>query len=121
MSYQFKLDVEKTIVEVEFKGIVDFSERKKAINEGVLVLQDREYPRILVNLVDAQMQLSKVEKADLVNYVSTQPALFEAKTAFLIHNEQTEQNAIDNAIVRPDDFDAHVFYSRTQAIEWLSN
>jgi hypothetical protein len=121
MSYQFKLDVENTIIEVEYTGIVGFAERKEAIKQGVLILQDREYPRILINLVGAEMQLSKEEKVELAKYVSKQHALIRVKTAFFIRCEQTEREEIDNAIVRPEEFDSHVFYSRTEALDWLSN
>jgi hypothetical protein len=121
MSDKYKLDVENTIIEVEYAGIVDFSERKEAIKQGVFILQDREYPRILINLVGAEMQLSKKEKVELAKYVSEQYALIQVKTAFLIRCEQTEREEIDNAVVRPDEVNSHVFYSRTKALEWLSN
>lgn len=121
MSYEFKLDVENKIIEVEYTGIVDFSERKEAIKQGMLILQDRKYPRILINLVGAEMQLSKEEKVELAKYVSEQHALIQVKTAFLIRCEQTEREEIDNAVVRPEEFDSHVFYSRTKALAWLGN
>jgi hypothetical protein len=41
MSYQYKLDVENTIIEVEYTGILDFAECKEAIKQGVFILQDR--------------------------------------------------------------------------------
>jgi len=121
MSYEFKLDLGKTVIEVEYTGIVNFEERKKAIKEGVSILQDREYPRILINLVGAKMQLSKQEKVELAKYISEQHALIQAKTAFLIRCEQTEREEIDDAVVRTEEFDSQVFYSRTKALEWLAS
>jgi len=120
MSYEFKLDFENAVIEAEYTGIVDFNERKQAIKEGVSILQDREYPRILINLVGAKMQLSKDEKVELAKYISDQHALIQAKTAFLIRCEQTEREEIDDAVVRTDEFDSQVFYSRTKALDWLS-
>jgi len=119
MSYEFKLDFEHAVIEAEYTGIVDFKERKQAIKEGVAILQDREYPRILINLVGAKMKISKEEKMELAKYISEQHALIQAKTAFLIRCEQTEREEIDDAVVRPDAFDSQVFYSRTKALEWL--
>jgi len=120
MSYEFKLDFEHTVIEAEYTGVVDFKERKQAINEGVAILQDREYSRILINLVGAKMQLSKEEKVKLAHYISEQHALTKIKTAFLIRCEQTEREEIDNAVVRTEEFDSQVFYSRTKALEWLA-
>jgi len=119
MSYEFKLDFENAVIEAVYTGLVDFNERKQAIKEGVSILQDRDYPRILINLVGAKMQLSKTEKVALAKYISEQHALIKAKTAFLIRCEQTEREEIDDAVVRSDDFDSQVFYSRTKALEWL--
>jgi EAL domain-containing protein (putative c-di-GMP-specific phosphodiesterase class I) len=42
MSYEFKLDVEHTVIEVVDTGGVDFKERMQAIKEGVTILQDRD-------------------------------------------------------------------------------
>lgn len=120
MSYQFKLDDLNGVVECEYEGLVSFDERMKAIEEGVAILQDREYPRILINLVAAKMQITRTEKERLAEFISTQHALINAKTAFLIRCEQTEREEVDNSVVRPDDFDSQVFYSRSKAIDWLS-
>ena len=99
MSYTFKLDQEHEIVEAEYTGTVNFSERKQAIREGLVILQDREYPRILINLIAAQIKLSKPEKLELTQYISEQHTLIQAKTAFLIRCEQTEREEIDNALL----------------------
>jgi hypothetical protein len=120
VSYQFKLDVGHEIVEAEYTGVVSFTERMKAIEEGVAILNDRKYPRILVNLIGAKMELSPEEKVKLAAYVSTEHALINAKTAFLIRCEQTEREEVDDAVVREDEFDSQVFYSRAKAISWLS-
>lgn len=120
MSHVFKLDVDHEIVEAEYTGIVTFEERMKAIEEGVAILMDREYPRIIVNLIAAEMQLSPEEKITLAQYVSEQHALINAKTAFLIRCEQTEREEVDQAVLRAEEFDSRVFYSRSQAIEWLA-
>jgi len=119
MSYQFKVDVENAVIEAEYSGIVNFEERMQAIREGLAILQDREYPRILINLVGAKMQLSKDEKIALANYVSEQHALINAKTAFLIRCEQTEREEMDDAVSRTEEFVSQVFYSRTAALQWL--
>lgn len=120
MSHLFKLDVGHEIIEAEYSGIVTFDERMKAIEEGVAILNDREYPRILVNLIAAEMQLTPDEKVTLAQYVSEQHALINAKTAFLIRCEQTEREEVDEAVLRADEFDSKVFYSRSDAIEWLA-
>lgn len=119
MSYEFKVDVDSAVIEAEYSGIVNFEERMLAINEGMAILQDRHYSRILVNLVGAKMQLSKDEKVALANYVSEQHALINAKTAFLIRCEQTEREEMDDAVMRTDEFVSQVFYSRTAALKWL--
>ena len=119
MSYEFKLDLEHAVVEAEYTGNVSFEERMQAIKEGISILQDREYPRILVNLVGAKMQFSKDEKIKLAEYISEQHALIKAKTAFLIRCEQTEREEVDEAVLRSGDFISQVFYSRSKAIEWL--
>jgi hypothetical protein len=75
----------------------------------------------LINLLGAEMQFSKEEKVEFAKYVSKQHTLIQVKTAVLIRYEQTEREEIDNAIVRPDEFYSHIFYSRTTALEWLSN
>lgn len=119
MSYTFKLDIEHTVIEVEYTGLIDFDERKQAITEGVAILQDRDYSRILINIVGAKLQLSNNEKVELAHYISEQHALIEAKTAFLIRCEQTEREEIDDAVMRREKFNSRVFYSRTKALEWL--
>ncbi|MDF1589464.1 MAG: hypothetical protein P1P93_10000 [Gammaproteobacteria bacterium] len=120
MSHEFKLDIGHEIIEAEYTGIVTFEERMKAIEEGVTILNDREYPRIIVNLIAAEMQLTPDEKITLAQYVSEQHALINAKTAFLIRCEQTEREKVDQAVLRADEFDSKVFYSRFNAIEWLT-
>lgn len=120
MSHTFKLDVGHEIIEAEYTGIVTFEERMQAIEEGVAILNDREYPRIIVNLIAAEMQLEPEEKVRLAEYVSEQHALINAKTAFLIRCEQTEREEVDEAVVRAEEFDSKVFYSRSQAIAWLA-
>jgi len=119
MSYEFKLDFSDAIIEIEYTGTVNFEERKQAIIDGVSILKGRDYPRILINLVGAKMQLSKEEKVELAAYISEQHALINAKTAFLIRCEQTEREEIDDAVIRGDDFESNVFYSRTKALDWL--
>ncbi len=120
MSYKFKLDVGHEIIEAEYSGIVTFEERMTAIEEGVAILNDRKYPRIMINLIGAKMDLSGEEKIKLAQYVSEQHALIKAKTAFLIRCEQTEREEVDEAVLRADDFDSQVFFSRAAAIAWLS-
>ena len=120
MSYEFKLDIGNEIVEVEYLGTVDFSERMDAIREGVSILQDREYPKILVNLVGAKMQISNSEKILLANYISEQHALIKARTAFLIRCEQTAKEEEDDAVLRTEEFISQVFFSRVKAINWLN-
>lgn len=120
MSYEFKLDLENSVIEVEYTGIVDFKERMQAIKEGMAILQDREYPRIMINLVAAKMQIDKFEKIELAKYISEQHALISAKTAFLIRCEQTEREEMDDAVLRYDEFISQVFYSRAKALEWLA-
>jgi hypothetical protein len=114
------LDVGHEIIEAEYTGIVTFEERMQAIEEGVAILNDRQYPRIIVNLIAAEMQLEPEEKVRLAEYVSEQHALINAKTAFLIRCEQTEREEVDEAVVRAEEFDSRVFYSRSQAIAWLA-
>ncbi|PHS31901.1 MAG: hypothetical protein COA95_05310 [Methylophaga sp.] len=121
MSYTFKLDSEHTVIEVEYTGLIDFDERKEAIKEGVAILQDRNYSRILINLVGAKLRLSNSEKVELAHYISEQHALIEAKTAFLIRCEQTEREEIDDAVMRREKFNSQVFYSRSKALEWLGS
>lgn len=121
MSYEFKLDIGNEIIEVEYIGIVNFSERMVAIREGVAILQDREYPRILVNLVGAKMDITNSEKVLLANYISEQHALIKAKTAFLIRCEQTAKKEVDKAVLRTEGFVSQVFFSRMKAIGWLSD
>lgn len=120
MSYEFKLDIGNEIVEVEYLGVVDFSERMEAIREGVSILQDREYPKVLVNLVGAKMQISNTEKLLLANYISEQHALIKAKTAFLIRCEQTAKEEEDEAVLRSKEFVSEVFFSRTKSLNWLN-
>lgn len=120
MSYVFKLDLEHEIVECEYTGTVIFTERMQAVKLGVEILKDRDYPRILINLISAKMHITPEEKIILANYISEQHLLINAKTAFLIRCEQTEREEIDNAVVRPDEFNSEVFFSRTKALEWLS-
>ncbi|HEC60333.1 hypothetical protein LCGC14_0633940 [marine sediment metagenome] len=119
MSYEFKLDVQNSVIEAEYLGVVNFEERMKAIEEGVAILQDREYPLILINLVGAKMELSKREKIALAKYVSEEHALINAKTAFLIRCEQTEREEMDEAVSRTEEFVSKVFYSRSAALQWL--
>lgn len=120
MSYEFKLDSSNEIIECEYTGIVTFEERMDAIKEGLSILQDREYPRILINLVAAKMHITQSEKKRLAKYISEQYALINAKTAFLIRCEQTEREEIDEAVIHPDAFISQVFFSRTKAVAWLS-
>jgi len=120
VSHIFKLDIGHEIIEAEYSGIVTFEERMKAIEEGVAILNDREYPKIIVNLIAAEMQLTADEKVALAQYVSEQHALIKAKTAFLIRCEQTEREEVDEAVLRADEFDSKVFYSRSSAIDWLA-
>jgi hypothetical protein len=119
MSYEFKVHIDKAVIEAEYSGIVNFEERIQAIKEGIAILQDRSYSNILVNLVAAKMQLSTDEKIALANYVSEQHALINAKTAFLIRCEQTEKKEMDDAVMRSDEFVSQVFYNRNTALKWL--
>ncbi len=121
MSYEFKLDIGNKIVEVEYKGMITFEERMLAIKEGLAILKDREYPRILINLLAAKMDLSNSEKIELASYISVQHSLLKAKTAFLIRCEQTAKEEVDEAVLRADNFVSQVFFSRTRALEWLGN
>lgn len=120
MSYTFKLDHEHEVIEADYAGLVTFEERMQAIKEGIAIMQDREFPRILINLVGAKMQISKQEKIELSTYVSEQYALIKAKTAFLISHEQLKEQAIEDVVTRTDEFMSHVFYNRSKALGWLS-
>jgi uncharacterized protein GlcG (DUF336 family) len=120
MSYEFKLDSENQIIECEYTGDVTFDERMQAIKEGIKILQEKEYPRILINLVAAKMHISQQEKLELAKYISEQHALINARTAFLIRCEQTEREEIDDAIIHPDAFISQVFFSRAKALDWLN-
>ena len=120
MSYHFKLDHLSEVIECEYLGDVTFEERMRAIQEGVAILQDREYPKILINLIAAKMRVTRLEKKRLAEYISEQHALINAKTAFLIRCEQTERAEVDDSVVRPEHFQSQVFYSRSKALKWLS-
>jgi hypothetical protein len=120
MSYEFKLDSTNQIIECEYTGDVTFAERMQAIKEGIKILQDREYPKILINLVAAKMHISQQEKKQLAEYISEQHSLINVKTAFLIRCEQTEREEIDDAVIHPDAFISQVFFSRTKAMAWLN-
>jgi len=119
MSYHFKLDHLDEVIECIYEGIVTFEERYQAIEEGVAILQDREYPKILINLVAAKMRVTRSEKKRLAEYISEQHALVNAKTAFLIRCEQTERAEVDTAVSRSEQFVSQVFYSRSKAMDWL--
>jgi uncharacterized protein GlcG (DUF336 family) len=121
MSYHFKLDHLDEVIECVFEGIVSFEERYQAIEEGVTILQDREYPKILINLVAARMRVTRVEKKRLAAFTAEQHALVKAITAFLIRCEQTERAEVDSAASRSEQFVSQVFYSRTKAMSWLLN
>jgi hypothetical protein len=120
MSYEFKLDPQNELIECEYTGTVIFTERMQAVKLGVEILKDREYSRILINLIAAKMHITPEEKMTLANYISEQHLLINAKTAFLIRCEQTDREEVDNAIVRPEEFDSQVFFSRKKALEWLT-
>jgi hypothetical protein len=121
MSYEFKLDIGNEVVEVEYTGSVTFDERMQAINEGIAILQDREYPRILVNFLAAKMQISNAERTLLANYISEQYALLQVKTAFLIRCDPLAKEDIDEAVLRTEEFVSQVFFNRSEAIDWLSS
>jgi len=121
MSYEFKLDNKNETIEVEYLGNINFEERMQAIKEGVVILKDREYSKILINLVGAKMNISSSEKVELANYIAAEHALIKAKTAFLIRCEQTAKEEVDEAVLRADDFISQVFFSRTSAVNWLNN
>jgi hypothetical protein len=121
MSYEFKLDIGNEVVEVEYTGSVTFDERMQAINEGIAILQDREYPRILVNFLAAKMQISNAERTLLANYISEQYALLQVKTAFLIRCDPLAKEDIDEAVLRTEEFVSQVFFNRSESIDWLSS
>jgi len=120
MSYEFKLDLVHDLLECVYTGTVIFTERMQAIKLGIEILKDRDYPRIIINLLAAKIHMTQDEKLQLAEYISEQHALENVKTAFLIRCEQTEREEVDSAITRPDEFDSQVFFSRSKAIEWLT-
>ncbi|PCJ29646.1 MAG: hypothetical protein COA90_11320 [Gammaproteobacteria bacterium] len=120
MSYTFKLDSGDGIIEVVYSDIVTYEQRMQAIKEGLVLLQNKPSPKILINLVAAKIHIFPLEKVTLAQYISEQHALIKAKTAFLIRCEQTEREEIDSAVLRSDEFISQVFYSRSKAIQWLN-
>lgn len=119
MAYTINFIEPLEIVQVIYSGLVNLSERMKAV-ESVCNSYSHITPlKILVNVYDIEIQLSRQEQASFGQYLANHPVLSGARVAVL-HSPTNNPNLLIDVTAFNNGYKLAQFNNNKEAEKWLS-
>lgn len=119
MPYTVSIDDTHCLVEIIYSGQITIDTRMDALNEGVVLLDARQYSRVLVDL---RGSVATLEPLDAVNAFATRlaywPRLRDSRLAFVTLPSQYSNLLVEN-MAAARHLSLQHFYRREDALQWL--
>jgi len=119
MSYEIVFDTESEIVTVKYNGVVTLEERLRAVSDVCDSYTHLIPLRILVDVVDLDMQLSYDEQAYLGAQLAANKDLMNAKIAVL-HEKSVNPNLVVDTTAYINGYQLAQFSRVAEARLWLA-
>lgn len=120
MSYNLEFDEESKIVTVKYIGTVSLDSRLHAVNDVCASYSYLNPLRILIDVIDLDMQLSFEEQKSFGAQLAANKDLMNAKVAVL-HNKNNNPNLIVDTIAFINGYQLVQFDNKKEAQSWLEN
>jgi hypothetical protein len=120
MPYTVSIDEEHRLLEIIYSGQITIDMRQDAMQEGVALLEARQYSRVLVDL---RASTAALEPLDAGNAFATRlahwPRLRDSRLAFLTLPTQYSNLLVEN-MAAARHLSLQHFHRRDDALQWLS-
>ena len=120
MSYEIEFDEESKIVTVKYAGSVSLDSRLSAVNDVTISYSHLKPLRILIDVIELDMQLSFEEQAYFGTHLAANRDLENAKVAVL-HSENNNPNLIVDTTAFINGYQLVPFDNRKDAQSWLAS
>ncbi len=119
MPYTVSIDELHRLVEVIYSGQITIATRLAAVHEGVALLEQRRYSRVLVDLRNS---VAALESLDVGNAFATRlahwPRLRDSRLAFVTLPSQYSNLLVEN-MAAARHLSLQHFHRRKDALQWL--
>jgi hypothetical protein len=119
MPYTVSIDDTHRLVEIIYSGQITIGTRMDAMNEGVALLEARQYSRVLVDL---RGSVAALEPLDAGNAFATRlaywPRLRDSRLAFVTLPSQYSNLLVEN-MAAARHLSLQHFHRREDALQWL--
>ena len=119
MPYTVSIDDEQQFVEVVYSGSITVSTRVCAMEDGAILLESRQYRRVLVDLRAADHAPASTETGNTVaNAMAQRPRVRDSRLAYLVLPAQQANLQVEHLTPARHAALQH-FTQREDALEWL--
>jgi hypothetical protein len=119
MTYSIELDEESKILTLKYTGSVSLESRLSAINDICTSYSHLNPLRILVDVIDLNMQLSYEEQTYFGKYLAANKYLVNAKAA-VFHEKNNNPNLIIDTTAFINGYHLVQFDNKKEAQSWLA-
>ena len=119
MSYKIEFDEESEIVTVKYTGSVSLDSRLSAVNDVCSSYSHLNPLRILIDVIDLDMQLSYEEQAYFGKQLAANKDLRNAKVV-VFHKKNNNPNLIVDTIAFINGYQLIQLDSKKEAQAWLA-
>ena len=120
MSYKIEFDEETKVVTVKYTGSVSLDSRLSAVNDVCVSYSYLNPLRILIDVIDLDMQLSFEEQEYFGKHLAANKGLENAKVAVL-HEKGRNPNLIVDTTAFVSGYQLVQFDIRKEALSWLAS
>ena len=120
MSYKIEFDEESKIVTVKYTGSVSLDSRLSAVNDVCISYSHLNPLRILIDVIDLDMQLSYEEQTYFGTQLAANKDLENAKVAVL-HEKNNNPNLIVDTTAFINGYQLVQFDIKKEALSWLAS
>jgi hypothetical protein len=119
MPYTVSIDDQHGLVEIIYSGQITIDVRQDAMTQGIALLEERQYSRVLVDL---RRSMAALEPLDAGNAFATRlahsPRLRDSRLAFVTLPTQYSNLLVEN-MAAARHLSLQHFHRREDALQWL--
>ena len=119
MNYDISYIESMDVIQVIYSGSVSLDKRKQAVNDVCATYPDQKPLKILVNVCDLIMDLSRQEQHEFGYYLAFHPGLAHAKVA-IVHKTDYNPNLLIDTIAFNNGYRLAEFDKTVEATSWLT-
>lgn len=120
MSFKIEYDQSSKIVTVEYNGAVSLEDRLTAVKEVCTSCSHLDPLRLLIDVVNIDMQLSTKEQKYFGKHLATNVGLTNAKVAVL-HGKGNNPNIVVDTVAFIKGYQLVQFDIKKEALSWLES